>query len=293
MLKNLRYFLEYIPLKLFSLLCSILSPEQASNLGGFIGRIIGPKLAKSRTAKKHLKFAFPDWSENQYEETVKSMWENLGRLLAEYPHLRKISNPDSGYSDVKDPNGVLEDIQNKKSTFLIGAHIANWEVLQSCIKSRASNSFSGIYREPNNPFSAGLLAKMRQTYDNLETIPKSSQGARDILKFMKQNKHIGLLVDQKYNEGTPVPFFGKDAMTGTGFIALCQKYDYQIVPGHLERLEGPRFCLTLENKINLFGKDGSPRSEYDVMVDIHARLEDWIKQHPEQWIWIHRRWPRG
>ena len=290
MIKQLKYILEFIPLKIFHLICNLLSVSKASTFGGSLVGFIGPFLKKSKIAKHQISEVFPELSNQEVNTLVKSMWVNLGRVLGEYSHLKTLANPDNNYIDLKDPHNFIPVVCEGKKTFFFGAHIANWEILQSIMQYKCGKSFTGVYRAPNNPYSRDLLAKMRQTFETFETIPKSSKGSRELIKHMSSGKNIGLLVDQKYNQGMNIPFFGKDAMTSTGFISLCQKYNYTLVSGYVVRKEGCHFEFNMGKPIDLYNKDGSPRSEYEVMCEIHTILEDWTKQNPEQWIWIHRRW---
>lgn len=290
MLKNLKYIIEYIPLKVFYLICSFLPLEKASSFGARLVSFIGPFLKKSKIAKTQIRERLPHLSEEDINRHIKDMWRNLGRVLAEYPHLRTLTDPKNKYVEFHDPHGVMDALKQGQKTFFFSAHMANWDLLQSFVYMHFNESFTGIYRAPNNPYARKLLAKMRQVAPHLETIAKSSKGARDLIKHMQDGKHIGLLVDQKYNQGMAVPFLGQEAMTSTSFISLCQKYEYQLVPSHLVRIEECHFKLTLEKPIQLFNEKESKRNEYDVMCEIHGHVESWIKQNPAQWIWMHRRW---
>ena len=121
-------------------------------------------------------------------------------------------------------------------------------------------------------------------------IAKSRTAGKALIQSIKNKRHIGVLLDQKYREGIAVPFFGMKAMTNPVFIQLCQKYDCPLVPVRNIRRGPARFEIILYEPIALFTDDGAPRAPEDVLLEINALLESWITEHPGQWLWLHRRW---
>jgi len=142
-----------------------------------------------------------------------------------------------------------------------------------------------VYRAPNNPFSDWLLNKTRQVGGKLSPIPKSRSGMREMVKVLQKNNGIGLVIDQKYNEGIEADFMGHPAMTSPIFVQLAQKFDCPIVPLQIERLNGPNFKITVMPPIPT-----KARSIEDIVNDSHDILEQWVHKNPEQWLWLHRRW---
>jgi KDO2-lipid IV(A) lauroyltransferase len=102
--------------------------------------------------------------------------------------------------------------------------------------------------------------------------------------------HLGMLVDQKMNDGIAVPFMGRDAMTAA-VARLALSFNCPIVAGRIERLGGAHFRATLEPPITLFRSDDRERDVYNVMVQINAAIERWVRAQPGQWLWLHNRWP--
>ena len=119
---------------------------------------------------------------------------------------------------------------------------------------------------------------------------KSSAGGKGLMKSLKSGHCAGILIDQKYNEGLSIPFFGIEAMTNPVFVQLAQKYKCALVPIRNERLEGTNFRLNVYEPIEIFDSNDAPRPIEDVIKDAHALLESWITERPEQWLWLHRRW---
>ncbi len=286
-MQSIRYFIEAVLLYALYGFFKILPVESASNLGGWLGRVIGPLLGASGKAERHLSLAMPDLSQDQKKTIIVQMWDNLGRVIAEYPHLRHIAGKRTTIESDIDLN-IYKG--SDKGIVFVAAHIGNWEI--GCIAPylQTGLEIDSTYRAPNNPWVADFLLRLRTLNGVLKSYPKSRQGGMSLIKAMKQKRNIVILIDQKYNEGIAVPFFGQDAMTNPIFVQLGQKYGLDVIPVHILRTGSARFCLRIEEPLRLEDDDGRARSEYDVIKDAHAVLEGWIREQPGQWLWLHRRW---
>lgn len=279
-MKTLRYAIEAFFLHILLFIFSVLPMDKASAFGGWLARIIGPRLGASKKAYKNLNRAFPDMNKREQIQIVTNMWDNLGRVTAEYPHLEQIAK---GRITVKNP----ELMDQQAPIVFISAHIANWEVLLPNLYINHNLQAHGLYRAPNNPWTDKLLSRLRSLNGMITSFPKSKKGALSLLRAIKNGQNIALLIDQKYNEGLPVPFFGSDAMTSPAFFDMAQKFKAPIIAVQLKRLKGVHFEITLH--------DLSSIKEYPVeeaLVQTHIILENWIKEEPAQWLWLHRRWPK-
>lgn len=288
-MKKARYLLEAIGLHVILGLFKILPAQSASKLGGWIGRTVGPKLAASRKAKKHLKKILPDLSEEDENTVVTGMWENLGQVMAEYSHLETIAENNVEIIGLE----ILERLRDdNKPAILFGGHISNWEIASPTFLKHGIEA-DLVYRAPNNPWADKMLLKLRSLNGTLKTYSKSPQGTRNLVKALKNGRHVGILIDQKYNEGVSAPFFGVPAMTSPAFIQLAQKFKCPLVPVQIERINHTNFRITLHPEITLFEKDGSPKPVLPLIKEAHTYLETWIKHAPSQWIWIHKRWGKN
>lgn len=287
-MKNIRYFFEAALLFILFLFFKILPPATASNIGGWIGRTVGPKLAASRKARRHIKRALPDTTPQEQDDIIKGMWDNLGRVIAEYPHLEHISKTRTEIIDL----GQLDKfIQNEETPILfIGGHLANWEINGAATLTQLNHPIDLTYRAPNNPWVAKILDKARTLNGRLKAYPKSRESGRLIMRTLKNAGSLGILIDQKYNEGIDVNFFDMPAMTNPIFVQLCQRYKCPLIPVRNERLNGCSFRLTSYPPLETFNADETPRPVEDVIKDAHQLLETWIKERPEQWMWLHHRW---
>lgn len=258
----------------------MMPPETASATGGWIGRTIGPRLAASRKALKNIKNAFPDLPDSDCQKIVLDMWDNLGRVIAEYPHLKEIALTRTEIIN----ESLLDSIRNDSSVLITG-HLANWEIFAFLFNHRLDMPVSCVYREPNNPYAARLLERCRLLKETGRYIPKSKSGTRDLVETLKDGGRVGILIDQKYNQGIPVNFFGRPAMTSAAFSKLAEKFDCPILPVQTQRLNGCRFRITIHPPFKTNG-----RSDEDVILQAHRMLESWIRERPGLWLWLHRRW---
>lgn len=280
-MKKIRYFIEYILVCALMMISKLLGAQKASDLGGFIARSIGPLLSTSRKAKRNIARAFPTFSDTKINHTLKDMWDNLGRTFLEYPHLDYI-----GKHCVELVNAdCLPPLQNEPAV-LMSAHFANWEVAAPSFLLQKDFAMDLIYRAPNNPWVDDVLQKYRSLNGKLKTYPKSKTGMRGVVDALSKKRHIGILIDQKFNGGMEADFFGHPAMTSPVFAQLSQKYQCPLIPAHIERLgHSCHFRVTLHKPILTENRPAA-----DIIRDAHDFLETSIKLNPAQWIWLHRRW---
>lgn len=286
MSKAVRYRLEYVLLKAVLAVFGLMPWKAASNAGGWIGRTIGPRLAASRKVMRHIRAAMPEKSEDEVRAIMVGMWDNLGRIMAEYPHLKTIARETPPPLQMEKLKAI--DASGTAVLFL-GAHLANWEVSPGVLLEQGVK-MNAVYRRPNNPYTARILEACRSYGGELRLFPKSRAGMMQIYKALKDGDHVAMLIDQKYNEGIDADFFGMTARTSTTFFDLALKFGCPLYPGRVVRQEGTRFSVEMGEEIPAYDAQGNVRDVADVIQDYHRVLERWIREKPEQWLWLHRRW---
>ena len=269
--------------------------DAASALGGAVARWIGPRLAISRRARRNLERIFPDMDKAGIEATICEMWDNLGRVAAELPHLPRIKvferEPLPGQSRVEIVG--LDHVDAARAAgrqiLFFTAHFGNWEIAPLALM-RHGLPLHIVYRRSNNPLADQLfLTGRRDVVASL--IPKGAEGARQIIKALQSGDSAGMLVDQKMNDGIAVPFFGRDAMTAPALAQLALKFRCAVIPTFVERLGGARYRLTFEAPLPLPHSGDRHADILALMTAVNARMEAWIRKHPGHWLWLHRRWP--
>lgn len=286
--RQIRYFFEaLLILPLYTLLW-LLPLDVASGIGGWLGRHIGVHRRESQIARRNLMLAFPSMTVEERERILCAMWENLGRVAGEFPHVpgRKIA----ARVTVEGGEYLQQIREGDKPAIFISGHVGNWELAP---KMAVVNQLPLIlvYRHANNPWVNWLIRLTRSAY-YMDMFSKSATSAVRIMKTIKRGNHIGMLLDQKMNSGIPVPFFGHDAMTGTAAAEMALKFDLMLVPARVIRTTGAHFILKVL-KPYIPAKTGDMEKDVrQAMLDINAMLESWIREHPEQWFWVHNRWPK-
>ncbi|MDP3494371.1 MAG: lysophospholipid acyltransferase family protein [Hyphomonadaceae bacterium] len=268
-----------------------LSIEAASNTVAAILKTLGPLTSQNRTMLRNLRMVFPDWSEKQIKEVAQGTWETFGRTTGEMPHLAKMKPyvPNSRVEVIGAEH--LDAIRESgKPAVLISGHFANWEMVGSAICNRPLDA-QITYRSANNPHIDRRIAEARHAYGINVLTPKGA-GTRELMRALSRGQPVGLMNDQKFNQGIAVPFFGYDAMTAPGPTRLAMKFKAPLVPISCKRVGVARYRVTIHEP---FFPDTDPDEDkaiYTTVLRINQWLEACIRDAPDQWFWMHNRWPK-
>ncbi len=265
--------------------------DVSSNVGGWLGRNVGPRLRMSDRARRNLRLAFPDKSPAEVERIVTGVWDNLGRVLFEYPHLDRITARESGRVEVVGDEHVYSAAKSERGSILAAGHMANWEIM-AFVAAQHGVDLTIIIREPNNPYVQPAVDKLRGLSGG-KRISKGTDGARQALKLLKSGGVLGILFDQKMNDGIPTSFFGHTAMTPAAPAQLGLRFKSNIIPVRTERLGPGRFRMTCFPPIEHPDSGDRKQDISDTMEILNRKLESWITEKPEDWLWLHRRWPQA
>ncbi len=259
-----------------------------SAFGGWLLRIIGPLTSKHHIAKTGIKIAFPDISEAELKTLLKAQWDNTGRTFSEFPltHRLKPFSPKSRVEVIG-----IDHLKNNSPAVIVTGHFANWEVMATVL-SQSGLPVRITYRKLNNPYMDIRIRQQRQKYGTKFLIPKSThKGGRELFTALKSGESVALLADQKFNEGLSLPFFGVNAMTAPGAVRLALKTGQPLLPLSVTRNKS-RFRVTFHAPIEL---ENTGQRDMDVKAGVTQVLqftETYIRAHPSQWFWVHRRWPK-
>ncbi|HEY3916987.1 MAG TPA: lauroyl acyltransferase [Stellaceae bacterium] len=268
----------------------LLPLDWASALGGFAARMLGPRLGISKRADENLRRALPALSPAERGRVIRGMWDNLGRVVAEYPHLDQFRLfADDGRIEGIDAGNILATRDPAKRYIFFSAHYGNWEI---AIRTAAQAGFevTGVYRAPNNPIVDRFMLWARGA-EGGELVPKGDIAAKKAFGALREGRALCMLVDQKMNDGIPVPFFGRDAMTAPALAVLALRYDCVVVPIRMQRLGGARFRMISEPPLALPKTGNTEADRLALMTAVNGIVERWVRERPEQWLWLHRRWP--
>ncbi len=280
--------LEAVAVRLAFALFRALGLDAASALGGAIARAIGPWLKRSRQAACNLRSAFPEKSDAEIDRIVRQMWENLGRVAGEYPHLHHLDIYGDGRVEVIGAENIDLLRDDGKPGLFFTAHFGNWEITPLGIIQRGL-PLSYIYRAPNNPAADRLVREARH-HELIEQVPKNAASARRAIELLGNGGLLGMLVDQKMKEGIPIPFFGRDAMTAPALAQFALRYHCPVLPIRAERTGGARFRLTYYPLLEPVDTGDRDADVAAFMMRVTAMIEEWVRERPEQWLWLHQRW---
>ena len=280
---------EALGFDLFIGVVRLLGVDAASAFGGWLGRTAGPLSGAHKVATRNLKLAFPDKDEAWRADMLKAQWEGLGRTFAEFPLMDKIL-PSTGRVEVVNQERLFQIAADKTPVVFVSGHLSNWEVMPAAIVD------SGVvcemtYRAANNPYVDERIKASRFRYGVRLFAPKGGDGARELLEGMKQGKSVALMNDQKFNNGVEGPFFGHPVRTAPGPSRLAIRFGTVLQPMSVQRIRGARFRAVVHDPIHL-PDTGDRTADIETGVKlINAFMEERIRERPEEWFWVHRRWP--
>ncbi len=283
----MKNIIEFFLILFFYFISRIIGLNLSSYLGGILVWSYGLFSKRNLIGMKNLNLAFPKKSSIEKKKILRKMWYHFGRVIGEYPHLHKIKIYKNRNLKIIGINNLLDPLKKDKNCIYFSAHIGNWE-LSSHPLIQNGFKINFVYRALNNKFADDLLKKIRFKY-GVKLIKKGAEGAKECIKALKKKENLGMLIDQKMNDGLPVNFFNKIAMTAPAIAKFALKFRCQIVPALCIREKGIKYKIEYFKPIqySFLKKLGS---EEKIMLYLNKIIERWIIEHPEQWIWVHDRW---
>jgi KDO2-lipid IV(A) lauroyltransferase len=271
-------------------------PDKLADFAGWTMRKIGPWLPENSIGRANLAAAFPEKSAAEIDRILSGVWDNLGRVGAEFAHIDRLwdfdpANPEKAGRIVLDRTVIkrwFEIADDNKPALVFAAHLANWELTAICAAAYNLDS-AVLYRRPNIVALDRWLHKTRAA--SMGTlIPTGLEAPLKVAEAIERGAHVGILVDQYYVRGVEVTFFGRKTRANPLLARLARHYDCPIRGTRMIRLPGHRFTAELTEEIK-------PARDSEGKVDIAGTMqiisdvvEGWVREYPEQWLWLHRRW---
>ena len=285
-MKYIKYFFEFLFSIFFFLFFKIIGPKLSSKISGKIFEIIGPFFRSKKVIYNNIKRALPEIDENNLKNIENSMWNNYGRIFAEYIFLKDFRYGKLTSNVQIEGQEILNDIkENNKQVIFISGHLSNFELMAMFIEKSGIN-LSAIYRPLNNIFLNGIMENIRKRYICKNQIKKGLAGLKKLIKLKKKNYSTALMIDQRVSEGILSPLFNEKALTTTIPAQLVKKFNIPIVPVYIERIDGLKFKITINQPLS-FPQD---TSQQQITDNLNQILEKFILSKPENWIWSHNRW---
>ena len=285
-MKKIKYFIEFLFIKLFFFIFKTIGYKNASNLGAKIGSIFGPLFRSKNLTKKNIRNCLKNINEKEINILIKKMWENYGRIFADYMYIEKFRlNKLKNYIKI---NGIktLEKIKKEgKPVVFISGHFSNFELMAMQLEL-SGIKLSAVYRPLNNIFLNQTMEDLRRNFICKNQIKKGLGGVREIIKAFAQNSSVALMIDQRVSEGEKSLLFNKPTYTTTIPAQLIKKYKCPVVPIYIERKNSLFFDIIVEDPIYFNEKEDIK----NITLKLNNWLESKILQNPDQWIWTHNKW---
>lgn len=267
-----------------------LSLKSALGISGTAFRLLGPLGDKANKARANLAIAFPEQSEEWRERTVREIFRHLGYSAVELIKLEQIwRERDTRIEFVVEP-GAQEHMREQRPTIFITAHVGPWQVAPLITRQWGYNCHL-IYAPESNPIMNELMRELRGSIS--DRLISSEAGPRPILRELNAGNSVMMAMDTRPDTGKLVPFFGRDALTNTSAVGLALRTGAAVLVARGERLPGARYRITMYDPIENPLPGAPVKDQAAAMTElIHKHFEQWIREYPEQWICLKRRWPK-
>lgn len=281
--------IEAIAYDLVAGLLRALPVDWASAFGGWLFRMVGPLTSAHRTASDNIRLAFPKISDREHYRLLNAQWDNVGRAFAEFPLMDRI-RPATGRVEVVNAERLAEIRDTGEPVVFISGHFANWEVMPATIVESGVTCLM-TYRAMNNPLIDQRVKAGRASY-GVELFAPKGEATRDLMAALSKGQSVALMNDQKFNAGLALPFFGHPAHTAPGPSRLALKYDAPLQTMSVQRTKGARYRIVVHEPIHLEQTGDRARDIETAVRRVNAWVEDRVRERPEEWFWVHKRWPK-
>ena len=270
--------------------------RRTANVAGAFMRTIGPLLPENRIGRDNLRAAFPDKSDVEIDKILAGVWDNLGRIAVEFAHLDEFcvegtgrQTPDVITHAPEAAERYRRMLEGGKPMLGFGAHLANWELPAVVAKALVPQS-AVLYRRPNIRPISDVIVKLRAPLMG-ELVATGIDAPVKLAQLLESGTHVGMLVDQHFSKGVDVIFFGRRCRANPLIAMIARQTECPIYGLHVVRKpDGNSFSVEITDPIDPV-RDTDGRVEIKgTMQTITFVVEGWIREHPEQWLWLHRRW---
>ena len=285
-MKRIKYFLQFIIISILYIIFKIIGVSLSSFLSGKLFEIIGPIFRSEKIINNNLRRAFPNHNFKELNKIRSSMWNNYGRVFAEYLYMKNFRDGNLSKNIFIEGKDILLEIkeQNQKVVFISG-HFSNFELMAMQI-DKIGIKIGAIYRPLNNFFLNKIMERIRKKYICNNQIKKGIGGLKELIKLNNQGYSTALMIDQRVSQGIKSNFFNEKAFTTTIPAQLVKKFNIPVVPIFIERNEGIKFRIKVFKPVYFSTEESIEK----ITTELNKILEKMILANPDNWIWSHNRW---
>jgi len=270
-------------------------PDKTADLFGRITGRIGSLLREQKIARANLTAAFPEKSPQEIEAILAGVWDNLGRFGAEFAHIDRIWDYDEAYplkSRIEIPPRTHELFHqlrlDDKPALIFASHLGNWEMPALAAVAHGLDT-AILFRRPNIASADRIIQEMRRDTMGM-LIPAGRDAPIRLAEALRKGQHVAMLVDQYLTGGVEVTFFGRKTRANPMLARLLRQVECPVHGVRIIRLPGYRFRAELSEEVQ-------PVRDVKGQIDVQGTtqaitnvIEGWIREYPDQWLWLHRRW---
>ena len=285
-MNKIKYFFQFIIIILLFFIFKIIGIKLSSYLGGKIFQFIGPFFRSRKLIETNIKRAFPEIDQKKKNKIINKMWNNYGRVFAEYMFMKDFRKKQLSKNITIEGKEILENIKkNNERVVFISGHFSNFELMAMQI-DKIGIKVGAIYRPLNNIFLNKFMERIRKKYICNNQIKKGIGGLKELIKLNNQGFSTALMIDQRVSQGIKSNFFNEKAFTTTIPAQLIKKFNMPVVPIFIERYEGIKFKMKVHKPIHFSNED----TIENITNELNKTLEKMILANPNNWIWSHNRW---
>ena len=241
--------------------------------------------------RSHLEIAFPELDQAHRDRIMVACARHFGLMLAEVASLWRSSVAKvEALCEITGLEHFEEAIENGRGAMFATAHCGNWELLSARLPIAGVPLITAV-RQLDDPRIDRLVTSSRSRFGT-EVVPRGPAAGRQLARALARQRVTGLLIDQDIRDvpGVFVPFFGRPAWTPSGAAMLAIRLDCPMIPGFIHRLPDGRHRAEIHPPLPTpTGGTLEDRVE-ELTAAATAVIERQIRSHPEQWVWMHRRW---
>jgi KDO2-lipid IV(A) lauroyltransferase len=270
--------------------------RRTADFWGWFMRKVGPRLPEHRVGRANLVAAFPERPAAEIEQILAGVWDNLGRYAVEFAQFERLSSADPSRpeDDIVADAATAERFHrlrhDGKPALIFAAHLANWE-LPALIAARHGLDTAVLFRRPNIRAVSDAVLKIRAGCMGT-LVATGLEAPLRLVRMLEANRHVAMLADQHFVKGVDVTFFGRRCKANPLIAQLARHVECPIHGTRIVRRRDDRnrFLIEMTEAI-------APPRDAQGLIDVAGTMqaittvmEGWVREHPEQWLWLHRRW---
>jgi KDO2-lipid IV(A) lauroyltransferase len=270
-------------------------PIKTADLFGRIAGLIGPRLREQKIGRANLVAAFPEKSPEEIDAILAGVWDNLGRVGAEFAHLDHVwehdpARPQDSRIEIEPrTHELFHQLRlDGKPALIFAAHLGNWEMPALAAVAHGLDA-AILYRRPNIASADRIIQEMRRVKMGT-LIPAGRDAPLRLAEALRNGQHVAMLVDQYLTGGVEVTFFGRKTRANPMLARLLRQVECPIHGVRIIRLPGHRFRAELSEEVPPVRDAAGQIDVQGTTQAITSVVEGWIREYPDQWLWLHRRW---